>query len=99
MIKVIVGYKVRRGENIEPILHELRSNAMTYPGFVGAENLISEKDTSIVAVISTWEKAEDWRVWEKSTIRQKLLRQAETILVEEPRITVYRTAPTARWVG
>ena len=87
MIKVIVGYKVRRGENIEPILHEIRSNA------------ISEKDISIVAVVSTWEKAEDWRIWEKSTIRQKLLRQAETILVEEPRVTVYRTAPTARWVG
>jgi len=99
MIKVVVGYKVRRGENIEPILLELRSHAMTYPGFVGAENLLSEKDTSIVAVISTWAKAEDWREWEKSTIRQKLLRQAETLLVEEPKVTINRTAPTMRWVG
>ena len=99
MIKVIVGYKVRRGKDIEPILLGLRSHAMTYPGFVGAENLISERDISIVAVVSTWAKAEDWRVWEKSTIRQELLRQAETLLVEEPKVTIYRTAPTARWVG
>ena len=99
MIKVIVGYKVRRGEDIKLILLELRSHAMTYPGYVGAENLISEKDISIVAVVSTWEKAEDWRVWEKSTIRQELLRKAETLLVEKPKITIYRTEPTVRWVG
>lgn len=99
MIKVIVGYKVRKGKDIKPILVELRSHAMTYPGFVGAENLISEKDVSIVAVVSTWEKAEDWREWEKSTMRQGLLRQAETLLVEEPRVTIYRTTPPMRWVG
>ncbi len=97
MIKVIVGYKVRTGEDINPILLELRSHAMTYPGFVGAENLISEKDISIIAVVSTWVKAEDWRLWEKSTIRQGLLRKAETLLVEEPKITIYRTTPTLRW--
>lgn len=99
MIKVIVGYKVRKGKDIKPILLGLRSHAMTYHGFVSAENLISEKDISIVAVVSTWAKAEDWRVWEKSTIRQELLRQAETLLVEEPKVTIYRTVPTARWVG
>jgi len=99
MIKVIVGYKVRKGKDIEPILLKLRSHAMTYPGFVGAENLISEKDISIVAVVSTWTKAEDWELWEKSMMRQKLLQQAETLLVEEPKVTIYRTATTTRWVG
>jgi heme-degrading monooxygenase HmoA len=98
MIKVIVGYKVRRGEDITPILLELTSHAMTYPGFVGAENLISEEDFSIIAVISTWEKAEYWRIWEKSTIRQEMLRKAETFLVEAPKVTVYRTTPTLKWV-
>ena len=99
MIKVIVGYKLKEGADIQPILLKLRSNAMQYPGFIGAENLLSEKDSSIVAMVSTWEKVEDWRIWEKSKIRQELLRQTERLLVEEPKVTIYRTMPTARWVG
>lgn len=97
MIKVIVGCKVRKGEDIQPILQKFRSHAITYPGFVGAENLVNEKDSSIIAVISTWEKAEDWRIWEKSAIRQELLRQIRTLLEEEPKVTVYRIMPTVRW--
>lgn len=99
MIKVIVGYKVKKSEDIEPVLLKLRSNAMTYPGFVGAEILINEKNIYAVVVVSTWVKAEDWRVWEKSTIRTELLRQAEALLVDEPRVTVWRVMPTVRWVG
>jgi len=99
MIKVIIGYKLKEGADIQPILLKLRSHAMQYPGFIGAENLLSKKDSSIVATISTWEKVEDWRIWEKSKIRQELIRQAERLLVEEPKVTIYRTMPTARWVG
>ena len=99
MIKVIVEYKVKRGEDILPILLKLRSHSIIYPGFVGAENLVSEKDSSIVAMLSTWEKVEDWRAWEKSKIRQELLREAEALLEEEPRATTYRTMSTARWLG
>jgi antibiotic biosynthesis monooxygenase (ABM) superfamily enzyme len=98
MIKVIVGYKVRKGEDIQPILLKLRSHAMQYPGFMSAENLCSEEDNSIVAVINTWERVEDWKTWEKSTIRQELLREAEALLEEKPKITIYRLMPTVRWV-
>ena len=99
MIKVIVEYKVKRGEDIQPILLKLRSHAITYPGFVAAENLISDKDSSIIAVVSTWAKVEDWRIWEKSKIRQELAREAEGLLKEEPRATTYRIMPTATWSG
>jgi antibiotic biosynthesis monooxygenase (ABM) superfamily enzyme len=98
MIKVIVGYKVKRDEDIQPILLKLRSHAMQYPGFMGAENLLSEEDSSIIAVIKTWERFEDWQAWEKSKIRQGLLREAEALLEEAPKITIYRVIPTVRWV-
>jgi len=96
MIKVIVGYKLKKGADIQPILLKLRSHAMTYPGFVGAENLLSGKDSSIVAMVSTWERIENWKVWEISKIRQDILREAETLLVEEPRVIVYRIMPTVK---
>jgi antibiotic biosynthesis monooxygenase (ABM) superfamily enzyme len=99
MIKVIVGYKLKRDADIQPILLKLVSHAMQYPGFVSAENLLSEKDSSIIAVVKTWEKLEDWRAWEKSSIRQALLREAETLLEEAPQVTVYTILPTVRWVG
>jgi antibiotic biosynthesis monooxygenase (ABM) superfamily enzyme len=97
VIKVFAGYKLKAGADIRPILLKLRSYAMTYPGFVGAENLTSAKDSSIVAMLCTWEKVEDWEIWERSEIRQELLRQAAKLLEEEPRVTIYRIIPTSRW--
>ncbi len=99
MIKVIVGYRLKRGADILPILLKLRAGAMQYPGFVGAENLLSEEDSSIVTIITTWDKVENWRVFEDSKIRQEILREAEALLVEEPRVMIYRIMPTVRWSG
>ena len=97
MIKVITGYKLKKGVDIQPVLLRLRSHAMTYPGYVGAENLLNDKDVSIVAIITTWEKVEDWRAWETSTARQEIHREVEALLEEEPRVTIYRIVPTRRW--
>ena len=99
MIKVIVGYKIKEGVDFTVIMRKLRSQAMQAPGFIGAENLLSEKDIHIFALVSTWAKLEDWKQWESSKIRQDILKQAESILAEEPRITIYTIAPTVRWVG
>lgn len=99
MIKVIVGYKLKMGADILPILLKLRAGAMTYAGFIGSENLLSEQDISVVATISTWQKAEDWRLWESSMTRQEILRELEDLLVEEPKVTLYTIIPTIRWTG
>lgn len=97
MIKGIVGYKARTDKDVQPIFLKLRSHAMTYPGFMGAENLRGEKDSSIIAMVSTWERLENWRIWEESRITQELLRQAEALLMEEPRVTTYRIMPAEMW--
>jgi heme-degrading monooxygenase HmoA len=97
MIKGIVGYKVRNTRDLEPILLRLRSHATQYRGFKGMESLMSEENASVVAMVSTWENLEDWKSWAQSTITQELLRQAQTLLVEEPRMTAYRMMmPAAR---
>jgi heme-degrading monooxygenase HmoA len=99
MIKGIVGCKVRKDRDLEPILLKLKSHATQYQGFKGIENLVSEENASVVAILSTWETLEAWKLWAQSTITQELLRQAEALLVEEPRVTTYRTMmPAIRWV-
>ncbi len=71
---------------------------MQYPGFVDSENLLGEKDSSVVVTISTWERAEDWREWENSRIRKQLYQEAKEILEDEPQVQMYRIVATNRWV-
>jgi len=97
MIKGIIGYEVLDYKNIEPILMQLRSCAMQYSGFVGAEFLVSEGDQSIGVMISTWETMENWRTWVGSKGTLALLRRAKTAVTGTPRITAYRTMPTVEW--
>lgn len=97
MIKGIIGYKVLNYKNVEPILMQLRSHAMQYPGYIGAENLVSEEDFSVVVMISTWETLENWKAWVESRRTRDLLRQAKTVVMQAARITAYRTMPTVEW--
>ena len=94
MIKVVEGYKVKSGANIQEIFIKLRTNAMQFPGFISAENLISEKDASIAVFLSTWNASENWKAWEISGIRQELYRQAAGLLEEMPKLSIYRLVPT-----
>ena len=97
MIKGVIGYKVVSYKDVEPILMKLRSYAMQSPGFVGAENLVSEEDYSVVIMISTWETIEHWRTWVDSRITKDLLKQAKEVVVGAARVTTYRTMPTVEW--
>lgn len=97
MIKGIVGYKVSDYKDIEGVLMKLRSHAMQYPGFVSAENLVSEVDSTVVVMISTWQTIDNWKAWLKSRITQDLMRPDKERSKEKPRVTAYRTMPTADW--
>ena len=97
MIKVIIGYKQKKGEDIRPLLLKLRTSAMQYQGFVSAENLFNDKDSSLIILISTWETSEYWRLWEESKIKQQLQQQIETLLKQKPRVTSYHIMPTRSW--
>ena len=98
MIKVIVGYRVKEGANIRPLLLKLRMDAMRYPGFVGAENLINKRDTAVIIVIYTWERAENWIAWGKSKVRAELLKDIEPLVQDKTREEIYDIIPTIQWV-
>ncbi len=99
MVKGILGCKVRQDTDLEPILSKLKSHAAQYHGFKGMESLVSEDNASVVAMVTTWEDLEAWKSWAQSAITQELLRQAEPLLAEEPRLTTYRMmTPAPVWV-
>lgn len=97
MIKGIIGFRALSCKDLEPILMQLRSHAMQYPGYVGAENLVSDENFSIVIMISTWETIDNWRTWVESSRTRELLQQARAVVMKAARITVYRTIPTKGW--
>jgi antibiotic biosynthesis monooxygenase (ABM) superfamily enzyme len=97
MIKVIEGYDLKKGADIQPLFLKLRSYAMTFPGFISAEHIRSVKGTSIAALLYDWERIENWKAWEISKLRQQLLQEAEELVVSKPRITIYEVIPTSAW--
>jgi antibiotic biosynthesis monooxygenase (ABM) superfamily enzyme len=97
MIKVIEGYELRKGADIQPLFLKLRSYAMTFPGFISAEHIRSMKGSPIAALLYNWKGLGDWEAWEGSKLRQQMLREAEGLLASEPRITIYEVIPTSAW--
>jgi heme-degrading monooxygenase HmoA len=98
MIKAITGYKMKEGADVLPMLMKLRSHAMTYPGYIGAENLMNNHDVSIVAIITAWEDVEYFRDWENSRARRTIIEEYRDSLAEEPKVTIYRIIPTQKWM-
>lgn len=97
MIKVIEGYELKKGVDIQPLFLKLRSYAMTLPGFISVEHIRSMKGTSISALLYNWERRENWEAWESSKLRQQILQETEEFLVSKPRITIYEVIPTSAW--
>jgi antibiotic biosynthesis monooxygenase (ABM) superfamily enzyme len=97
MIKVIEGYELKRSADIQPLFLKLRSNAMTFPGFISAEHIRSVKGSYISALLYDWAKLEDWAIWESSKLRNQLLHEAEALFVSKARITIYEVVPTSAW--
>jgi heme-degrading monooxygenase HmoA len=97
MIKVIEGYELKKGADIQPMFLKLRSYAMTFPGFISAEHIRSVRGTPIAALLYNWKRREDWVAWESSKLRQQILQEAEPPFLSAPRITVYELVPTSPW--
>ncbi len=94
MIKVIEGLKVKPGANIQQIFRKLRRNAMRYPGFISAENLISLEEPFVSLFVSTWNELPNWEAWEISGARAELYREAKELIEDEPKASKFRIVPT-----
>jgi quinol monooxygenase YgiN len=99
MIKVIIERQIKEGENLSPLLRELRAAAMHQPGYITGETLISTEDKSIIITISIWHSLEDWKAWAASETRARLYQQIEPLLVEKPKVRTYQIMATEGRTG
>jgi heme-degrading monooxygenase HmoA len=71
--KIIIRRRFKEGHErqIVALLNELRSRAMTQPGYISGETLIKSNDPSKMVVIATWQTMEDWHNWRDNEDRKK----------------------------
>lgn len=84
--KVIIKRRFKAGNTrqIVALLNELRSRAMTQPGYISGETLTKKGYPQNMVVIATWQSFEDWDSWRQNEERKKL----------EAMLDVYQERPT-----
>jgi len=98
MVRILIERHLKEGKrgDLMHLLRLLRTAAMCQPGYVTGETLTSTEDPSIISVLSTWHSLEEWEAWEKSRTRINLYNRIESLLVEEPKVSIYRVAATEK---
>ena len=89
MIRVIVERQLKHGEDIGHLLIDLSMIAVLKRGHVSNEMLINPKNNRVIAVLSTWRRLEDWRAWESSKERAKIIKKIDPLLVKKAQVKIY----------
>jgi heme-degrading monooxygenase HmoA len=62
------------------LFKEMRSLALTQPGYISGETLRSDDRPDVYLVISTWQSAGDWEKWLLSRKRQEIQGKIDALL-------------------
>jgi len=92
MVKVLQERVVRRDDADKLVqgLQDLRAAALSQPGYVTGETWFRGSDPLTALVVATWVSEEHWKAWETSEARVALNDLISGLLLEEPRVSVYR---------
>ena len=96
MVRILIERHLKEGkrEDLMPLLRQLRTAAMHQSGYVTGETLASTEDASFIAVLSTWRSLDDWKAWETSEPRTRIYQQIESLLLEKPKVSIYKVMAT-----
>ena len=94
MIKVIVERRIKKEEDISPLLRELRAAAIDFPGYATGETWVDTEDSSFVLTVSTWGSLQAWNKWAASDTRAKLYEKIESQLLEAPKVRTLQLRET-----
>lgn len=94
-IKVMMRRVPKRGafQKANNLLRHLRILAMSQPGYISGETLLSASEQGSTLVISIWASLKHWKDYENSPKRKELLDQMEPLLAEAPNVEVWVESP------
>ena len=86
LVKIFIKRRFKKGKvkEINALLRDFRTGAMSRPGYVSGETLVSHDDPQDVLVIGTWQDMESWQAWKDNPRRKEF----ETMLA------MYQEGPT-----
>ena len=89
-IRVLIEREVEPGQEtkLQQILTQARSKAMRAKGYISGETLRALDNPNRFLVISNWNTVEDWKAWEKTPERAKLLEEISPLLLGKEKCTV-----------
>ena len=93
MIRVVIKRRVKNEEKISELIRELRLGAVTHPGYLGGETLVSTENLNVITVIGRWRSIIDWNNWKSSQKRNDINEKVEALLVQPAIIEVYEFIP------
>ena len=73
-----------------PLFQNLRSLAMSQPGYISGETLHSIDSPGEIVVISTWQTVNEWRSWVANKERLKIQSQIDRLLGTKTEYEVYQ---------
>jgi heme-degrading monooxygenase HmoA len=90
-VKIILRRRIPKDKEakILPLLLELRSLAVSQPGYISGETLRNLKDPEDYVVISTWQSLKDWETWAASGLRNSIQAKVEAVLGQKTEYSVY----------
>jgi heme oxygenase (mycobilin-producing) len=89
MIKVVIERQLKNGKDIGRLLLELQMIAVQQKGHVCNEVWADIGNDRHITVLSTWQSLEDWKTWESSKDRAKILSRIEPLLDQKTKIDIY----------
>ena len=75
---------------VMPLFQNLRSLAMSRPGYISGETLHSIDSPGEIVVISTWQTVNEWRSWVANKERLKIQGQIDMLLGKKTEYEVYQ---------
>ena len=91
-VKIIIKRSIPpdKSGKLMSLFQDLRSVAMSQPGYISGETLHSLDNPGEIVVISTWQTVEQWRSWVANKERLKIQDQIDMLLREKTGYEVYQ---------
>lgn len=81
-VKIMITRKVpqEKAREMLGLFREMRTLAVSQPGYISGETLKSRDRQDVYLVISTWQGADDWEKWMQSRQRQQIQTKIDELL-------------------
>jgi len=90
-VKIMIKRKIKPGaiKDAAALLIQARKNAMSKKGYISTETLVDYDDANVIAVVSMWQKKENWDSYVASALRQENEKKFAEIIEGETIYEIY----------